>query len=51
MPGIQTGNGFRFDQYDTNALRWAVDQAMEFYELRHEMKISQIRRVMLESIK
>jgi starch synthase/alpha-amylase len=46
-----TGNGFRFDDYGANALRWAVDQAMEFYELPHEMKITQIRRVMLESEK
>ena len=46
-----TGNGFRFDHYDASALRWAVDQAMEFYGLPHEMKITQIRRVMLESLK
>ena len=46
-----TGNGFRFDHYDASALRWAVDQAMEFYGLPHEIKITQIRRVMLESLK
>ncbi len=46
-----TGNGFRFDHYDASALRWAVDQAMEFHGLPHELKITQIRRVMLESIK
>jgi ADP-glucose type glycogen/starch synthase len=46
-----TGNGFRFDHYDAQALRWAVDQAMEFYELPQDIKFTQIRRVMLESEK
>jgi glycogen synthase len=46
-----TGNGFRFDHYNANALRWAVDQAMKFHGLSHELKVDQIRRVMLESVK
>ncbi|MFD2256535.1 glycogen synthase [Luteolibacter algae] len=46
-----SGNGFRFNDYDPNALRWAVDQAMEFYSLPYEAKEPQIRRVMEQSVK
>jgi glycogen synthase len=46
-----TGNGFRFDNYDANALRWGVDRAMEFHALPAETKDPQIRRVMKESAK
>ena len=46
-----TGNGFRFDHYDANALRWGVDRAMEFHGLPAETKDPQIRRVMKESAK
>lgn len=44
-----TGNGFRFDNYDTIALRWGIDRAMDFHALPNEIKDSQIRRVMKES--
>ena len=46
-----TGNGFRFDHYDPNALRWGVDRAMDFHALPAETKDPQIRRVMKESAK
>jgi starch synthase len=46
-----TGNGFRFDNYDAGALRWGMDQAMEFHALPFEVKEPQIRRVMEESAK
>jgi glycogen synthase len=46
-----TGNGFRFDDYDPNGLRWAIDQAMAFHALPLEIKEPQIRRVMEQSIK
>lgn len=46
-----TGNGFRFDDYDANALRWAIDRAMEFHARPFEAKEPQIRRVMEESAK
>ncbi|MDP4625290.1 MAG: glycogen/starch synthase [Akkermansiaceae bacterium] len=45
------GNGFRFDDYDSGALRWAIDQAMEFHALPMEVKEPQIRRVIKESVK
>ena len=43
------GNGFRFDHYDPSALRWATDQAMQFYRLPLEIKEEHLRRVMRES--
>lgn len=46
-----SGNGFRFDDYDPNALRWGIDQAMAFHGLPHEAKDTQIQRVMRESVK
>lgn len=46
-----SGNGFRFDDYDSGALRWAIDRAMEFHALPFETKEPQIRRVIKESIK
>ena len=46
-----SGNGFRFDDYDANALRWVIDQAMVFYGRPHEIKVDQIRRIMKESAK
>ncbi len=46
-----TGNGFRFHDYDPNALRWGIDRAMEFHALPFETKEPQIRRVIQESMK
>jgi glycogen synthase len=44
-----TGNGFVFKSYDAQGLRWAIDQAMSFYQLPQEVKSVQISRVMQES--
>ncbi len=44
-----TGNGFRFDHYNSDAFRWAADQAMIFYALPAEIREREIRRVMIES--
>jgi starch synthase len=44
-----TGNGFRFDYYNPEGFRWAIDQAMLFYSLPEEIKVREIRRVMIES--
>lgn len=46
-----TGNGFRFDDYGADGLRWAIDQALAFYALPRTAKEPQIRRVMKESAK
>lgn len=45
------GNGFRFDYYGPDGLRWAIDQAMAFYDLPFEVRQQQIQRVMRESAK
>jgi glycogen synthase len=44
-----TGNGFRFDHYDAPAFRWAIDRAMDFYQLPCEIREREVRRVMIES--
>ena len=44
------GNGFLFNVHDANGLKWAVDSAMEFYMLEHEIKEKQINRIMTESV-
>jgi starch synthase len=44
-----TGNGFLFKDFDSNGLSWAMDQAMQFYDLSSEVKQNQIIRIMTES--
>ena len=44
-----TGNGFIFKIYDTQGLRWGIDEAMRFYALPAEVKNAQIQRIMRES--
>ena len=44
-----TGNGFIFETYDSQGLRWAVDQAMEFYRKPKKEKAVQIKRIMHDS--
>jgi starch synthase len=43
------GNGFRFDHYNSAALRWAIDQAMDFHALPAEVRQRELARVMEES--
>ena len=45
----KTGNGFVFKFYDSGGLFWAIDQAMQFYQLPKKVKVRQIRRIMKES--
>lgn len=45
----ETGNGFRFETYDANALRWGMDLAMEFHALPPECRARHTRRIMRES--
>jgi len=42
----ETGNGFLFKDYDSNALMWAIDQALDFYSQPKELKNAVISRVM-----
>jgi ADP-glucose type glycogen/starch synthase len=44
-----TGNGFVFNIYDSSGLKWAVDQAINFYRLPRQIKEEQVSRVMIES--
>ena len=46
-----TGNGFRFDHYNSDAFRWSIDQAMDFHALPQDIREREIRRVMIESEK
>jgi glycogen synthase len=45
-----TGNGFRFDCYGSEGLRWAIDQAMAFHALPTEVRAREISRIMEESV-
>ena len=44
-----SGNGFLFNDYDSNALFWAIDRAMDFYHQPENVKSEQIERIMVES--
>ncbi len=43
------GNGFRFDHYSAEGLRWAMDRAMEFHALPLDVRRRELSRVMVES--
>ena len=43
------GNGFLFETFDPNGLSWAIDQAMEFFNLPDSVKAGEITRVMRQS--
>ena len=45
----ETGNGFLFKDFDPNGLSWAIDQAMDFYNLLPDVKNKEITRVMRQS--
>jgi ADP-glucose type glycogen/starch synthase len=44
------GNGVRFDYFDSNGLRWAIDTAMTFYRQPADLKGRTIRRTMEEAL-
>ena len=44
------GNGFLFENYDSNGLFWAINEAMLFYDRPPNIKASNIRRIMKESL-
>jgi len=43
------GNGFRFEDYDSGGLRWAIDEAMKFFTQPWKIREREIRRIMRES--
>ncbi|MEI6809922.1 MAG: glycogen/starch synthase [bacterium] len=44
-----TGNGFLFEDYDPNGLRWAIDEAMKFHRLPADIKATHLSRIITES--
>ena len=44
-----TGNGFRFCHFNTEALRWGIDQALDFYQRPAHERAEQIARIMREA--
>lgn len=44
-----TGNGFVFENFDSNGLRWAIAQAIRFFNLPTNLKERQIARIIRES--
>ncbi len=48
-PIAQSGNGFLFKYYDSQGLRWAIDQAIQFHRLPPETRWSNIQRIMREA--
>ena len=48
-PAGNTGNGFLFEIFDAPGLSWAIDQAMNFYQLPAGTKDRQIKRIMQQS--
>ncbi len=49
-PDTSTGNGFRFDHYGSDSLRWAIDRAMDFHALPADVRQREISRIMRESL-
>jgi starch synthase len=43
-----SGNGFSFDHYSKEGLRWAVDEALRFYSAPAEVRSEHIERIMLD---
>ena len=43
------GNGFRFEHYSPDGLRWAIDEALKFYQWDNKDKNKTISRIMKES--
>ncbi len=43
------GNGFLFRVFDIGGLRWAIDQAMAFFDLPEALRERQVRRIMTEA--
>lgn len=45
-----SGNGFLFEIFDSSGLFWAMNQAMNFYNLPQTVKEKQVKRIMQESL-
>jgi starch synthase/alpha-amylase len=45
-----TGSGFLFKTYDADGLKWAVDEAMTFYQMPENIKARNIGRIILNAM-
>jgi starch synthase len=45
-----TGNGFLFNTFDSGGLSWAIDQAMQFYQIPAKEKQKQVKRIMMQGL-
>jgi ADP-glucose type glycogen/starch synthase len=45
-----SGNGFVFHDYDANALRWGIDEALSFYRKDASLKNEAVSRIMTEAL-
>ncbi|MEA1969015.1 MAG: glycogen/starch synthase [Thermodesulfobacteriota bacterium] len=45
-----SGNGFLFNVHDSKGLMWAVDRAMDFYDIDPYLKEKQLNRIMIEGV-
>lgn len=43
------GNGFIFNVFNSESLRWAIDQAVHFFRLPYDVKEAQLQRIMREA--
>lgn len=50
-PDRDRGNGFVFQVYDAQGLRWGMDEAMRFYRLPADARAVQVSRVMDQGMK
>jgi len=48
-PYEHLGNGFLFEHFNPEGFRWAIDQALHFYQLPAEQKNPEISRIMAEA--
>ncbi len=48
-PDKTSGNGFSFEHYSSEGLKWAIDEAMHFYKLDESVRHPVITRIMEEA--
>jgi starch synthase len=49
-PASNRGSGFLFEIYNAEGLKWAIDQAMHFYQLPEAIKQRNVGRIMLSAL-
>ena len=49
-PESHRGNGFLFDHYSAEGFRWAIDQALAFFQRPTPDRVTELRRIMIHAI-